>query len=120
MVHRKILDPSILGLHVAGDLGPLTIYQTRKGKIVAFPKAPPCKPPSPAQLVQRYRFARSIETWHLLAKSDQALYELVVQKLSLCLTGMNLWMHFCLCPDDGVFATLQQQAGITLYPTPRL
>lgn len=114
------IDASLLGLHVAGDLGPLTIYRTKRGRTVAFPKAPPTCPPSPAQLLQRYRFRRAVEHWHELTLPQRFAYDEVVRLNSLCLTGFNLWIHFCLSPDTGVFKTVQRQAGIVLYPPPQL
>ena len=112
--------PGLVGLMISGDLGPLTIYTTQKGKIVAFPKSPPHKPGSPGQLTQRKRFRDAQNSFMALMPSEQAAYDLVTRKLSICMTGANLWIHFCLRHDDGVFATVQQQTGLTLAPYLRL
>lgn len=114
------LDPSLLGMHIAGDLGPLTLYQTKRGKVVAFPRAPPKSPPTAAQQLQRFRFRRTVETWHDLSDLQRDSYQQAVNACSLCMTGMNLWIHFCLCWNPAFFATVQRQAGLSLFPPPSL
>lgn len=112
------LDPSLLGMHTSGDLGPLTIYQTKRGKIVAFPKAPPKCPPTPAQNTQRYRFRTAIANWKLLSDSQRLSYEQVTLRLSLCMTGLNLWIHVSIVHDFNLLDTLQHQTGIFLSKPP--
>lgn len=109
-----LTPPGLIGLMISGDLGPLTIYTTKKRRIVAFPKSPPHKPGSPAQLTQRYRFAQAQNAWRELTIVQQQAYVDVVNGLSICMTGANLWIHFCLMHDIGVWDTLQSQSGITL------
>ena len=38
---------SFLGFGATGDLGPLTVYTNKRGKLVWFLKAPPTCPPRP-------------------------------------------------------------------------
>ena len=110
------IDPSLLGFQIAGDLGALTLYTNKRGKIVAFPRAKPCKPPSPLQIVQRRRFAFAQQAWSELSTAEKQAYELTTNRLSLCMTGANLWIHFCLSGKAGLWRTLQRQSGITLAP----
>ena len=107
-------------MHLSGDLGDLTIYQTKTGRIVAFPRSPPHKPPSPAQNTQRYRFRQSVEAWHELPAVDRLRYETACKRLSLCMSGFNLWIHFCLVHDWQTLATLRQQSTLNLATPPEL
>lgn len=107
-----------MGMHVAGDVGPLTIYTTKRGKIVAFPRSPPHKAPSPAQNTQRYRFRSAILNWKLLTDDQRAAYEQTTLRLSMCLTGLNLWIHVALVHDFSLLDTLHSQSGIYLTPPP--
>lgn len=109
---------SLLGFGLSGDLGDLTFYTTRRGKCVAFPRTKPSKPPSPAQNTQRHRFRLAMAAWWDLTPAQRANYERVVHRLSICMTGINLWIHYCLCFDSGNFATLQSQAGLSLTMPP--
>lgn len=110
----------MLGLHVAGDLGAVTLYQTKRGKIVAFPRTKPDKKPSASQNLQRYRFMRAMHTWQALTDDQQEEYERTTNVLSLCATGANLWIHLCLTHDISYWLTLQHQSGIPLVSFPLL
>lgn len=101
-------------MHCAGDLGDITLYQTKRGKIVAFPRIKPDKPASPAQKTQRYRFAQAMASWHNLTSAERAAYDLATHRLSICMTGLNLWIHFSLKWDAGVFATVESQSRLRL------
>jgi len=114
------IDPSLFGLFYAGDIGDITIYRSKRGKVVAFAKTWPVKEATPRQYFQRLRFRAAMQTWQSMHPSDQEDYERVVQKLSLCLTGMNLWIKFCLKPDPALFQTLQRQAGVILVSPVKL
>lgn len=113
------IDPSFLGLSYGGDVGGITIYRNKRGKVVAFPKAPPKCPPTPAQTMQRARFAFAVRSFFQLTADQRLAYENTTRVLSLCLTGQNLWIHFCLMHDDGVWETVQRQSGIALAPPHR-
>lgn len=114
------IEPSLLGVALSGDLGDLTIYQTQRGRTVAFPRTKPQKPPSPPQNTQRYRFRLAVDAWHALPSDQQAAYELVTRRLGIVMTGLNLWIHWSLCPNPDEFATIVHQAGLTLTPPPQL
>lgn len=110
------VDPCLLGFQIAGDLGGLTFYINKRGKLVAFPRVKPCKPPSELQLIQRHRFALAQHSWSELTTSQKEAYELATNRLSICMTGANLWIHFCLSGKKAVWDTVQQQSGIVLAP----
>lgn len=103
---------SLLGFIVKGDLAGQTIYTDRHGRKVYFPQAPPNKPPSPLQVVQRARFAAALGNWKALSHQQKAAWEAITLKASLCMTGHNLFIHVSLRGDFSNLATLQAQTGI--------
>jgi len=113
------LSANILGLIVSGDLGPLTIYTDRHGRKIAFPKSPPKKPPSPAQLVQRERFKAAQAAYMAITPEQKHNYELITKRLALCLTGQNLYIHVALSHAFLSLTTMERQARVTvLHPDP--
>lgn len=111
-------DLSLLGLHIGGDLGPVTIYQTKRGKVVAYPIAKPKSKPTAAQNLQRYRFMRAVHTWQDLTDDQQQAYEDTTNVLSLCATGMNIWISLCLTHDIPAWLALKRQANLPLVSFP--
>lgn len=110
---------SVLGMIVSGDVSGLTIYTDRHGRKVAFPKAPPKKPPTDAQITLRTRFKTAQAEYMTLSVTEKADYERLVISASLPLTGQNLWIHVAMKHSFGLLDTLQQQTGITVpAPTP--
>lgn len=106
---------AVLGLQVAGDLGELTYYTTRRGKVVAYPISPPKELPSPAQIVCRQRFRDAQAAWSALSAEDKARWEAASLKGSCPATGQNLYMSAALTESAWV-ATLSTQTGIPLTP----
>lgn len=110
----------LLGLVVSGDLGGMTIYTDRFGKKVYYPKAPPTKPPSPLQVIQRGRFRLAQADYMQLPSADKRAFELLAQRASLCLTGQNLFIHVALDHDYVFLDTLQHQWKVNVPdPTAR-
>lgn len=105
---------STLGFVVWGDLGPLTMYRRRGGKIVFFPRTYPDKQPSYHQALIRSSFSSACVAWNQLPKTTQALWQRAVTVLSLPITGYNLFLHWKLQADDSYVRTIQRQSGITL------
>lgn len=111
------IPASLLGFIVKGDLAGQTIYTDRHARKVFFPAAPPDKPPSPLQQAQRNRFKAAQADYMDLTDAQKADYELASQRLSLCMTGQNLYIHLALKCDDQLTATLERQSGVYLaYP----
>ncbi len=104
----------LFGFIIWGDYGPLTMYKSRRGKMVAYPRTYPEKPPSPDQVTNRAAFGSAAVDWHHLPKETQAKWERVTRVLSLQVTGFNLYMHWRLQWDDSYVRTVQRQAGIEL------
>lgn len=109
---------SYLGLDYGGDLGGWTIYRNKHGKPVFYPIAKPAKPPTPNQLQCRARFKAAQGQWSLLPKSTKAQWELFANKLSLCMTGQNLYISLSLADRSDMFPAAMRRAKMSLtYPT---
>ena len=104
----------ILGLIASGDLGPYTIYVSKRGNPVVFPKAPPTSPPTNAQILMRMKFTYAASQWQLLSHTDRAAWEAATLKCSLRLTGYNLWTWWIVKEDRPAIATIERQSRITL------
>lgn len=107
---------SILGLVYWGDVGPITCYKSKRGKVVAFLKTWPKKPPSEAQQEQRDRFTAAATAWQALTLEQQAQWHLASQRASLCMHGYDLFVHWHMLGDDDAIATLERQTKTDLLP----
>lgn len=103
-----------LGIWVAGDVDGFTIYTDKRGRITAFEKSPPEKPPSALQTRQRQRFRAAQRSWSLLSREERARLEEACRSASVPMTGQNLWIHTSLKADHNALDTLERQTGITL------
>jgi hypothetical protein len=112
------LPPDLWGLNVNGDACGLTIYTRKNGKKVFFRQAPPEKPASAAQLVQRFRFRCAVKSWLELPQTERDLYNQAADVLSLCMTGVNLWVLLSLKTNNNLFHTISNQAHLPLLPPP--
>jgi hypothetical protein len=103
-----------LGLYVAGDLGPLTIYTNKRGKIVWYPRSPPKEPPTSAQLLQRQRFAYAQHLWSTQSKQVKADWETAMKRMALDMTGQNAFMSISLRNDHDAVARINHRTGLNL------
>lgn len=108
---------NLVGVSVSGDVGDLTIYTNRNGKKVAFPKSPPKEPPSVAQQSQREAFRTAQASYTSLTSEEKNNLEEVTRRVSLAMTGQNLWMHAVMMGSAELLRTLTHQTGIPL-PSP--
>lgn len=113
--HQKRLF-SLFGFLVWGDLGPLTMYKSKRGKIVAFAKTYPNKPPSERQLEHRALWSAASTAWNELSDPQRQQWHLAARRASLCMHGYDLWMHWSLTGDDSAITTLERQTSTTLFP----
>ncbi len=104
----------LFGTWVSGDIDGLTIYTDRFGRKVAFPKAPPDKPPSPEQVALRARFKTAQENWKALTDIEKKNLEDAMRKANAVMTGQNLFISVSLTNDQEAYATVQRQTGISL------
>jgi hypothetical protein len=105
---------AFIGFTIWGDLGPLTIYRSRRRKLVAYKKAPPDKPASELQAAQREKFRQAKDAWNDLDADVKARWNAACLTLSLPLTGYNLWIFWKLTADDDIIQTIERQSRQTL------
>lgn len=111
----------LFGLVAWGDIAELTMYKSKRGKVVVFQKSYPEHLPHEGQLHQQAKFTAASQAWRSAPLDVRAGWEAVTKRLSLPMTGYNLWMAWHLDPDPPAFATLRQQTGINLVGAwPRL
>ena len=111
-----VLPFQLFGFRVMGDVNGITCYTNKKFQKVFYEKAPPDKPPSPAQIIQRSRFRTAVQTWRALSDDDKLRLETAVKRTSLCLTGQNLYVSCAMKHKPDVYETVGRQAGVTLPP----
>jgi len=108
-----------LGFAAQGDLGPWTMYTSKaqgKSGIVIFAKAWLKDPTSPRQKAHRDRVRAAAQAWKALTAQQRKNWEAACKKLSLRLTGYNLFTHWHMVGDDTNIETVERQSGIPLIP----
>lgn len=109
----------LCGFGVQGDIGPWTTYTATNrgphGKVI-FLKSWLKDPTSPRQKVHRDRVRAAAAAWQTLTPTAKKNWERVTLKLSLPLTGYNLFTHWHMVGDDSNIETLERQSGIQLLP----
>jgi len=112
-------DTSILrylGFNTQGDLGPWTMYTSKRKGLVFFVKAPPLEPPSPLQTHQRNRFRLAGYVWRSLPQHVQRQWQTAAIDAALRITGYNLFVHWICRQDDTYIQTIERQSRIHLVP----
>jgi hypothetical protein len=109
---------NLLGTWVSGDLGGYTIYTDRFGRKNVFEKSPPEKPPTPAQIHQRARFKQAQAAWRALTPQERDNLETATRRLSIPMTGQNLYLKAALRNMDSAVRTVERQSGIPLPTVP--
>lgn len=104
----------LIGFIIWGDFGPLTMYKSKRGKMVAFAKTWPEKPPSWQQERQRQRLRWAARRWSALDDQTRKKWENACKRGSLPMTGYNLFVHWCLTKDESYIRTIELQTGISL------
>ncbi len=105
-----------MGFGQTGDLGPFTIYTTRRRRCVWFIKAPPLKPPSALQVYQRNRFRMAAKAWRKLTIVNRRAWRAAAATASLGVTGYNLFIFWQLRRDRAAIATIERRSNVTLIP----
>lgn len=107
---------SFFGFVLWGDIAEMTVYRSKRHKIVFFAKTYPDKPPSPKQQTVRQNFAAAIAAWRALSPGQRHQWHLAAARSCLCATGYNLFIHWQLTGDDKAIETLERQTGLALLP----
>jgi len=111
---------TFLGLEISGDLGDFTMWRTRRGKIVCYPRTVPGEPPSPAQVAHRQHFRESVNRWKLLTPQQKSDYESAALLCSLPMTGHDLWIRWTFAGTQSEARTIEHLSGIVLVYPPEL
>lgn len=104
---------NLLGIVIWGDFADMTMYRCH-GKLILFGKTRPEKPPSDLQVEQRAKFSAAVDAWNGLTQDQRDTWELATRRLSLCLHGWNLYLHWQLTDDTSAIQTIERQTGLTL------
>jgi hypothetical protein len=107
----------LLGFRTTGDLGPITLYTDQRGDVVFYPRIPAMEPPTWRQLNQRTRWIAAAAGWQGLLPSVKEEWELATKRLSLRLTGYNLWVYFRVTSDFDTIRQIERESGLALLPT---
>lgn len=111
------LSPNILplmGLNPAGDIGPFTVFRTKRLGVVWFPRAPPKMKPSFLQRRHRNRWSFAARVWRTMPILDREKWMTAARLLNLAITGYNLFIYYQVTKDAGPIRTIQRRTGIQL------
>lgn len=104
------------GFRATGDVGPFTVYTTKRNRCVWFRKTVPSKPASPLQRRQRSRFEMAAQAWERLGSPNRLLWRNAARRAGLFVNGPALWTWWQLSGDLSIIRTIERQSGITLLP----
>lgn len=105
---------AFLGWRPTGDLGAYTIYTSKRGAVVFYPRAPPNKPPSPGQTRSRNAFRAAAAAWATLPTEEKIKWQLAAHRAGLRITGYDLWVSLCRRPDPPTLSTVCAHSQINL------
>ena len=100
------------GFTIGGDIGGWTMYRSRTGKIVIFPRAPPKEPPSPDQQRFRNRFRLVAASWQSLTPPTRQAWQDATRRANLRLSAYALYTYWATTGDAAAIATVAHQASI--------
>lgn len=104
----------MIGWNIQGDLGPITTYTSRRGRLVLFPRSPPLAPPSPGQAAMRDVWRAAAQLWRLMAPNQRNAWMQLAQRAKLRMHGYALWVYYVRTADRATIETLQRTTGITV------
>jgi len=104
----------LIGLFPSGDVGPFTVYTTRRKGVVWFPRSPPEKQPTVLQRRCRNRFRLAAWVWRSMPLPQRGEWERASQLAPLSITGYNLFVFHQLTRDDATIRTVERLSGVQL------
>jgi len=110
----------LMGTTVQGDFADLTIYTDRFNRKIAYRKEHSTKPRSAAQQLQSLRFKLAQSAWKALSPGEKRNLELATLRLSMCLTGQNLFISAAMRNMTTAYATVARQANLPLPALPAI
>jgi len=105
---------SLIGFNPTGDLGPFTIYTSKRMGTVWFTKSPPLEPASERQTHYRNRFRFAARAWKLLTPDERENWNEACRRCHLYMCGYCLFVWYQLKRDRPTLATIERIAGISL------
>lgn len=109
----------LLGIRIQGDLGPVTIYVSRRHQVVWYDKAPPLEPPSHQQRLQHAKWRSAARSWRYLTQEERGRWTAAVKRCHIPLTGYNLFVGLYTNPDPMALQTIARRANVDLASTLR-
>jgi len=107
---------ALLGFNCTGDVGPWTIYTSKRRQLVIGPRTPAMNPPTVTQTIMRNRWRTAAAWWPRLPPGHRELWEEASRRTSLGITGYNLWIWWYAHQDRATIATIERQSGVELLP----
>jgi hypothetical protein len=105
---------TMLGWNSTGDVGPWTLYTAKDHGLVFYARVPALNPASPGQKYMRTQWELAAAAWQALSKAQRTAYESASKKLSLRITGYNLYLYQRTTGDRATIRTIERQTGLTL------
>jgi hypothetical protein len=106
---------TVLGFRSQGDIGPLTMYTSKRRRLVVYLQAPPKTPPTRRQLHQRAKLLHAAFLWRTLSLEEKATWSRAARKAHLRISGYNLYIFSVLTLDPSAAATVARQAHCDLH-----
>jgi len=104
----------LCGTNIQGDIDGLTLYVSSRGKVVAFLRAPPHKPPSQDQVTMRNRWRAAGAAWAAIPAGQRDNWLLAAKQARLRITGYNLWVFWITRHDPAPIRTIERLTGLPL------
>lgn len=92
----------------------MTLYTSKRGKIVWFPQSPPQQPPSWRQLHYRNNFRKVASYWRLLSDDERAAWDAATKRASLGCNGHALYTYRALRHDQAAIDTISRTTSTPL------
>lgn len=115
-MHQATPILSLLGLVAWGDLGGTTIYKSHRGKVVAFAKTFPFRPPTLYQAVARVKFAMANERWRNLGNEQKKTYVFYTKTCNLPMCGVAWFMGQILRMEGGAWHRVEFVTNTKIWP----
>ena len=104
----------LLGHSMQGDLAGMTCYTSQRNKVVWFVKSPPLEPASPTQRTIRNIFVMNANLWRTMSTASRSTWNDAAIAAKLRIHGYDLFTWWLRKRDDGVLATIERLAGISI------
>ena len=104
----------LLGCTTNGDFADVTLYKSRRGRLVIFLKTWPKDPATYHQTVHRNRWRHAGIRWRALPQSVRDDWLRISKRANLNVTGYNIFMYYILNKNIHTIETLEHQTGINV------